>query len=282
MSYIDLSLKQKNAKEKELYKLSEIINNNKISVILGAPGSGKSSLFKKYFEENQSTTKNLKVKEFIRLAVNINEDIKILLLDGLDEYRVVTRDKTFVLSELGHKLNGLLESHKDLKIVISCREMDWYGESDKNALKDQINFEAVLFNILPLNIEQQKELGNLLQIENQEEFLDKFYEKGFLDNPQMFWMLSEIWKNNRDNISSKINLYKQFILKTRENNLEHQQVIESIEPDQLLKVAGYMAFYYIFCAIDEYNEELVDQIVKAENGFSKELILNVLKTRIFS
>ena len=47
MSYIDLSLKQKNAKEKELYKLSEIINNNKISVILGAPGSGKSSLFKK-------------------------------------------------------------------------------------------------------------------------------------------------------------------------------------------------------------------------------------------
>ena len=72
----------------------------------------------------------------------------------------------------------------------------------------------------------------------------------------MFWMLSEIWKNNRDNISSKINLYKQFILKTRENNLEHQQVIESIEPDQLLKVAGYMAFYYIFCAIDEYNEEL--------------------------
>ena len=189
MSYIDLSLKQKNAKEKELYKLSEIINNNKISVILGAPGSGKSSLFKKYFEENQSTTKNLKVKEFIRLAVNINEDIKILLLDGLDEYRVVTRDKTFVLSELGHKLNGLLESHKDLKIVISCREMDWYGESDKNALKDQINFEAVLFNILPLNIEQQKELGNLLQIENQEEFLDKFYEKGFLDNPQMFWML---------------------------------------------------------------------------------------------
>lgn len=282
MSYIDLSLKQINAKERLFYKLSEIINNNKISVILGAPGSGKSSLFKKYFEENQSTTKNLKVKEFIRLAVNINEDIKVLLLDGLDEFRVVSRDKTFVLSELGHKLNGLLELHKDLKIVISCREMDWYGESDKNALKDQINFEAVLFNILPLNKDQQEELSTLLQIENQEEFLDKFYEKGFLDNPQMFWMLSEIWKNNRDNISSKINLYKQFILKTRENNLEHQQVIESIEPDQLLKVIGYMAFYYIFSAIDEYNEEVVDQIVKAESSFSKELILNVLKTRIFS
>jgi hypothetical protein len=282
MRNIDLSLKQINAKERTLYKLSEIINTNKISIVLGAPGSGKSSLFKKYFEENQSTTKNLKVKEFIRLTVSINENIKVLLLDGLDEYRVVSRDKTFVLSELGHKLNELLESHKDLKVVISCREMDWYGESDKNALKNQINFEAVLFNILPLNKDQQKELSELLQIENQEEFLDKFYEKGFLDNPQMFWMLSEIWKTNRDNISSKINLYKQFILKTREINLEHQQVIESIEADQLLKVVGYMAFYYIFSAIDDYNEEVIDQIVKAENGFSKELILNVLKTRVFN
>ena len=118
--------------------------------------------------------------------------------------------------------------------------------------------------------------------ETKKRLVKKFYEKGFLDNPQMFWMLSEIWKTNRDDISSKINLYKKFILKTRENNLEHQQVIESIEPEQLLKVVGYMAFYYIFSAIDEYNEEVVDQIVKAENDFSKELILNVLKTRTFS
>lgn len=97
MRNIDLSLKQINAKERTLYKLSEIINTNKISIVLGAPGSGKSSLFKKYFEENQSTTKNLKVKEFIRLTVSINENIKVLLLDGLDEYRVVSRDKTFCI-----------------------------------------------------------------------------------------------------------------------------------------------------------------------------------------
>lgn len=43
--------------------------------------------------------------------------------------------------------------------------MDWYGESDKNSLKDQIKFEAVLFNILPLNKNQQEELSELLQIE---------------------------------------------------------------------------------------------------------------------
>lgn len=281
MSYIDLYLKQINAKERILYKFSEIINKNKISVVLGAPGSGKSSLFKKYFEENESTTKNIKVKSFIKLNTTINENIKVLLLDGLDEYRVVSRDKTFVLSELGHKLNGLLESHKDLKVVISCREMDWYGESDKNALKDQLNHEASLFNILPLNQEQQKELCELFKVEEQENFLEKFYEKGFLDNPQMFWMVSEIWKTNRDDIGSKINLYKQFILKAREINPEHQQVMQNIEPEQLLKVIGYMAYYYIFSAVDEYNEEVVDQIVKTENGFSKELILNILKTKIF-
>ncbi len=281
MSYIDLSLKQIDTKERTLYKLNEIINENKISVILGAPGSGKSSLFKKYFEENESTTKNVKVKNFIRLTTNVNENIKVLLLDGLDEYRVVSRDKTFVLSELGHKLNELLETHKDLKVVISCREMDWYGEADKNALKDQLNNEGALFNILPLNLEQQKELCDLLQVEDQKNFLEKFYEKGFLDNPQMFWMLSEIWKTNKDDINSKINLYKQFILKTREINPNHQQVMENIEPEQLLKVIGYMAFYYIFSAVDEYNEEIVDQIIKTENGFSKELILDVLKTKIF-
>lgn len=279
MGYIDLSLKNLTGEEdNNIYLLKDIIEKSRIIVILGAPGSGKSSILQKYKDENNNT-ELISVKKFIKLNKNMNESMKVLLLDGLDEYRSISDDKTFVVTEIGNKVSELLEVNNDLKIIITCREMDWYGESDKNALKEEVGNEATLFSIQSLSSKEQDKLADLLDIDNKESFIRKFTDKGFLGNPQMFFMLSEIWKNNRDEIGSKTNLYKRFIVNAREQNQNH---LESIEQDKMFKILGYLAFYYIFGGIDNFDGNFIDEISNAEKGYKKKLLDEVLKTKIFS
>ena len=282
MSYIDLKLKQLEKDEQNEVKLIDIIMQNTLIVILGAPGSGKTSILKKYEEDNKSNTKFIKVKNFIKFSTKIEETTTVLLLDGLDEYRSVTEDKTFVLSELGNKLNNLIKERTDLNVVISCREMDWYGEADTNALKDEVNQIANLYSILPLDYQLQNELAELLGIDNKDEFLDKFSQNGFLDNPQMFFMLSEIWKSDKSVVSSKKMLYEKFIINAREHNNNHQQSNLQIEQNDIFKYVGYISFYYMFCGIEELDEDFIDEIVNDEKSYKRELIEGILKTKLFN
>jgi hypothetical protein len=281
MSYIDLKLKKLDKNNYTQYKLENIISENALIVILGSPGSGKTSILKKYESDHNIHTKLIKVKNFIKLSTHIEESTTVLLLDGLDEYRSIIDDKEFVLSELGNKLNDLTEKRTDLTIVISCREMDWYGEVDANALKEEVNQKASLYSILPLDYTLQKELSILFDIDDKTRFLNKFSENGLLDNPQMFYMLSEIWQLDKSAISSKKILYEKFIINAREHNNSHQQNKIQIEQEEMFKYVGYIAFYYIFCGVEEFNESFIDEIVSVENLYRRELIEGVLKTKLF-
>lgn len=98
----------------------------------------------------------------------------------------------------------------------------------------------------------------------------------------MFCMLAEIWKDDRGEIRSKADLYKKFILKARESNLNHKQGSAGIEIEQQLKMTGYLAFYYMFCDIDVFDEEIIDRVSSSEKNYPKELLERVLKTKIFS
>ena len=103
---IDLSLKSLTREDDDVYLLKDIIEKNRIIVILGTPGSGKSSILQKYKYENNKT-ELISIKKFIKLNKNVSECTKVLLLDGLDEYRSVFDDKTFVLTEIGNRINDL-------------------------------------------------------------------------------------------------------------------------------------------------------------------------------
>lgn len=286
MKYIDLYLQK--IDEQKRYTLAEIIEKFRISVILGHPGSGKSSLLSKYQEENNASAKNIKklsLKEFIRFGLQNQDDIDILLLDGIDEYRIATNDTTFVMEELGHKFNGVLGENKSLRVVLTCRELDWYGE-DQDKLKDKINADVELFYLLPLNQEQQEQLASLLEIKESDTFLAKFEKHGFLMNPQMFFMLSEIWKDSKEEISSKGDLYKKFIkLCVEENNPTHKANEESkdrtLESEQALKLIGYLSYFYFFCGQEEFSEKLIKEIADEENGYSIGKIKQILKTKAF-
>lgn len=280
MKYIELLLKKIDDNLKKEYLLEEVLSNNKFIVLLGSPGSGKTSLLKNYNEKLENS-EFLTIKRFLKLNHDLDKVTELLFLDALDEYRSLEKDKAFVIEELGYKLSKLIKQNNSLKIIISCREMDWYGETDKTSLKEEIKCEVGLFAILPLNIAKQKELISLLGIENSEEFLRKFSNKGFLENPQMIKMLSNIWKESQEEFSSKYNIYDKFIKLAKENNDKNERNKNFLEETQRIRIIGYLSFYYIFSNIDEFSDDIIEKIINSEEGYSKENIEWLLNTSIF-
>ena len=105
MNYIDLTLQNlEDEKIKDSFENILKHNKNDVIVILGSPGSGKTSILKKFNNKNKELSSFIKVKDFLKFDIPNNE---ILLLDGLDEYRSLENDKVFVVTELGNRLSKL-------------------------------------------------------------------------------------------------------------------------------------------------------------------------------
>lgn len=285
MRYIDMELKKCSSDDYKyiddsIYRLTQEISKNTITIVLGAPGSGKTSILKKYHSEHQNSTQFITTKKFIKFEDAANEKTDILLIDAVDEYRNVTNDKSFVLDEIAYRLNKLVKKNATIKFVITCREMDWYGNDDEKALKDKIVGVTNVYQLLPLSETLQTDMAKLLSIKEPALFIKKFQDFNFLQNPQMFKMLAEIWQSKRDDMpESKQKIYETFILLAREHKIEHD---EHIEENEMFRIVGYIAIYYIFCQNDDFDERFIDQISDSNSGYSRELILRVLKTKLFS
>ncbi len=281
MKYINLTLKEHNQHNGKSYLLEDTIQKHETVVLLGAPGSGKTSILRKY-ESEHLDSQYLTVKEILKFNDQVKEETKVLLLDGLDEYRSAPGvDKAFVVTELGNNVKKYYL--KGAKVVISCREMDWYGEVDTNKLKDEINKEAVIFSVCPLDSNQKNQMAELLDIKEPQEFIEKFSKYGFLDNPQMFVMLADIYKTSPEEaIKSKTDLYLIFVKMAREHNPAYKlNKTNELEADEILKYTGYISFFYLFSNVEILNEGFLDEICDADHGYPKEKLEIVLKSKLF-
>lgn len=275
--FINLFLERLDDEKSNRFTLDEVLeqSNTNVIVILGAPGSGKSSIFKNYQENHQKNVDIYNVKNFIELQKTTTKSI--LFLDALDEYRNTSNDKIFVIEKLGAKISTL----DSTKVIISCREMDWYGEDDKNALKDEINTEVEIYRILPLEYSQQLELAIKIQIDDPEVFVESLHNKGLISNPQMFVMMTDLYiQNPKLKIVGKSELYKEYIKYSRENNSRYKRnSLNILSEEEIFTYAGYLASFYIFSNIDTFNERILESVVNTD--FPLDKLNAVLNSKLF-
>lgn len=102
--------------------------NESAYVLLGQPGSGKTTAFKE--EAEQPGCKYITARKFIALSRDEKWQDKILFIDGLDEVRAIKKNDPF--DEICAKLDRL----KPPGFRIACREADWDVTDDREWLKE--------------------------------------------------------------------------------------------------------------------------------------------------
>ena len=165
-------------------------------VLLGQPGSGKTTAFKK--EAEQPGCEYITARDFIALNREEWRD-KTLFIDGLDEVRAIRKDDLIAFDEIRAKLDLL----KPLKFRIACREADWDVTDDRERLAEVFSAQDVkeLFLVELEEKEIQQILVNGYQMSPQEAslFLQKVKQDeltALIKNPHILEMLVLVAKDH--------------------------------------------------------------------------------------
>ena len=215
-------------------------------VLLGAPGAGKTELFK--FEANE---RNDHCYETARNFINFEDKPewhnKILFIDGLDEQRVGLKDGRTPIDKIRSKLFRLNCS----KFRISCRAADWFGANDRRTLSELTQgVPPTVLYLDPLTDHQVLEiLSQNPCIPSAGDFMKSAQDSGvnsLLYNPQTLNLLVQSvqgsqWPVNRSEVFERA--CRTLIA---EHNDEHQRALPSnFTVDQLLDEAGKICAYYL-------------------------------------
>lgn len=282
-SYIDLKLKSDNNKE---YSLDEAIEKSQLIVLLGAPGSGKTTLLKHYTELHPDTTEYFSIRRWTKANYEdvINKGIKYVLVDGFDELNTDNPSRTTKpIHEIADKIEKFIK--KEIKVIISCRVMDWYGDDNKEAL-NEYDLSANLYYLQPLNYEQKVKLVSLL-IEDQslqDSFWSKYSRYDFLNNPETLTLLTDVYKEcPEDAPTSKFDIYTRFVELSNQfahssGPRNHNSIMAS---DEIFHYAGYLAYYSL--SVMKFDlQEKINLVADIRHGYSLDSLNRVLKTKLFS
>ena len=126
------------------FKCLDEFRNVRAYVLLGGPGSGKSTVFRREAERSRACF--VTARDFICLD-HQEWGTSTLFIDGLDEMRVGSGDPRMPLDQIRAKLSRL----GCPKFRISCRDSQWLGSNDRKALRALTDGDDVpIFRLDPL------------------------------------------------------------------------------------------------------------------------------------
>lgn len=211
-------------------------------VLLGDPGAGKSDVFEaRRLAENGVCVSARKFIELEDQTLNANS---LVLIDGLDE---ISAGTAYGYTALG-QIRGKLQRLGTPRFRIACREADWRGSSDSQALIDLVGAENFLeLHLEPLSREETRALVEHWQGSDAEQAATFVREAehrdldGLLDNPQTLRMLVDATASGWP--ESKTQTYQMACAKLVQEHNEAwlAQTRETAQADDaLLQAAGYL------------------------------------------
>ena len=212
--------------------------NKEVIVVLGQPGMGKTTEFKKAAEYEENSI-FVTVGEFLFTNDLSHLLDKVIYLDGLDEQRSKFKGKGVV-----DALVAKLKEAKPSKIRVSCRTAEWHGHIDIEGLSKSIKgSEVTQIELDPLTEEAALEL---IELDNKEEFVLRIKENGlenFLQSPGNLELLLSYYESLEDWPKNKADLLDVACgVLLQELNIEHvAELDDEISDVSLVNSSEYLA-----------------------------------------
>ncbi len=213
-------------------------------VLLGDPGSGKTTAFRAESQEIGSDSVFITARDFLMHESALDEWLdRTLFIDGLDEVRAGANDLRVPLDRIRSRI---IELGKP-KFRISCREADWLGRNDLRNLEYVANDSAVAaLRLNPLSMSDVHEiLARQFGVSDPEAFTEFALDQGvggLLTNPQCLGLLVRSVKHGADWPNSRLELFELACNQlAQEQNDEHRNASQQ-RPSvrSLIDCAGHL------------------------------------------
>lgn len=263
--------------------------NEPAYVLLGQPGSGKTTAFKK--EAGQSDCEYITARDFIALSCE-EWRAKILFIDGLDEVRAIRKDTFTPFDEIRSKLDLL----KPPGFRISCREADWDVVDDRERLAmvspGRDVKELFLVELEEEEIEQILINGYRMSAHEASSFLRKVEQNELttlIKNPHTLDMLVRVAEDHDlpKKRSEVFQLACKSLLLTEQNPIHNKaHISETPDSEEFLRAAGSLCATLLLAGKDGFAELRAD--ADEDHPFIGELdidgtglLLQVARTKLF-
>ncbi|MDP3841895.1 MAG: hypothetical protein Q8Q81_04765 [Oxalobacteraceae bacterium] len=256
-------------------------------VLLGDPGAGKTKAFER--EAKESGGEYIQARDFATFDPSAEYQNKILFIDGLDEMRAGGGDGRTPLDQIRRHLEKLGRPH----FRLSCREADWLGASDAEALvRVSPDGKITALHLDPLSDQDIVEiLRSKASISDAEGFIGQARNHGLGDllrNPQTLNLLVQAVENKQWP-QSRREVYGMACQQlAREINPEHRQAKRGkfIANDTLLDAAGYLCAIQLLSGLAGYalDDDAINSSYTGLQGLANPTdlpLIAALKTNLF-